>query len=126
MLVVSHDRYFLNQVADRLIVVADGRARVVEGDYETYQRLLQREAAAARRESGPGSGRRDGRPRDGSTETPGQRRKRQFPYRKPADVEREIAEREAELTGLEQALARPETYRDAETARLAQDAVRRA
>src|SRR5207237_3874820 len=47
VLVVSHDRYFLNQVADRLIVVADGRARVIEGDYETYQRLAQQEAEAA-------------------------------------------------------------------------------
>ena len=44
VLVVTHDRYFLNQVADRLIVVADGRARVIEGDYETYQRLTQQEA----------------------------------------------------------------------------------
>ena len=47
VLVVSHDRYFLNQVADRLIVVADGKARVIEGDYETYQRLAQQEAEAA-------------------------------------------------------------------------------
>src|SRR4029077_20731937 len=47
VLVVTHDRYFLNQVADRLIVVAGGRARVIEGDYETYQRLTQQEAEAA-------------------------------------------------------------------------------
>src|SRR3954469_13008516 len=47
VLVVSHDRYFLNQVADRLIVVADGRARVIEGDYETYRRLAQQEAELA-------------------------------------------------------------------------------
>src|SRR3954464_10724693 len=44
VLVVSHDRYFLNQVADRPIVVASGRAQVIEGDYETYQRLAQQQA----------------------------------------------------------------------------------
>ena len=47
VLVVSHDRYFLNQVADRLIVLGDGRARVIEGDYETYQHLVQKEKEAA-------------------------------------------------------------------------------
>ena len=47
VLVVSHDRYFLNQVADRLIVVADGRARVIEGDYETYQHLAQQRSRSA-------------------------------------------------------------------------------
>src|SRR5262249_44955665 len=47
VLVVSHDRYFLNQVADRLIVLGSGKARVIEGDYETYQRLAQQEAETA-------------------------------------------------------------------------------
>src|SRR5262249_18311698 len=44
VLVVSHDRYFLNQVADRLVVLGGGKTRVIEGDYETYQRLAQQEA----------------------------------------------------------------------------------
>ena len=47
VLVVSHDRYFLNQVADRLIVLGGGRVRVIEGDYETYQNLVQKEKEAA-------------------------------------------------------------------------------
>ena len=60
VLVVSHDRYFLNQVADRLIVIADGRARVIEGDYETYQHLVQKEKERA--EKGPGQARGGLRP----------------------------------------------------------------
>ena len=51
VLVVSHDRYFLNQVADRLVVIAGGQARVIEGDYETYQHLS--EGKGARSESQP-------------------------------------------------------------------------
>ena len=47
VLVVSHDRYFLNQVADRLIVLGADRTRVIEGDYETYQNLVQKEKEAA-------------------------------------------------------------------------------
>ena len=51
VLVVSHDRYFLNKVADRLVVLADGQARVIQGDYETYQHLLKEKE---RRGQGPG------------------------------------------------------------------------
>ena len=47
VLVVSHDRYFLNQVADRLIVLGADRPRLIEGDYETYQNLVQKEKEAA-------------------------------------------------------------------------------
>src|SRR6185503_9495443 len=47
VLVVSHDRYFLNRVTDRLIQVADGKARVIEGDYDTFQHLIQQEKERA-------------------------------------------------------------------------------
>ncbi len=46
VLVVSHDRYFLNKVADRLVVLAEGQARVIQGDYETYQHLLKEKERA--------------------------------------------------------------------------------
>jgi ATP-binding cassette subfamily F protein 3 len=113
VLVVSHDRYFLNQVADRLIVVAGGRARVIEGDFETYQRLARQEIEAAQAKPASRSAPPPAAP-------PAGRRKRKFPYRKPADLEREIAEREAELTALEQTLGRPETWRDPAKARASQ------
>ncbi len=115
VLVVSHDRYFLNQVADRLIVVADGRARVIEGDYETYQRLLKLEEDATRAKaattatSGPSASSNAGQP--------AARRKRKFPYRKPDEIEREIATTEERITALEFNLAHPDTYRDADRAR---------
>jgi ATP-binding cassette, subfamily F, member 3 len=107
ILVVTHDRYFLNQVADRLIVLGDGRARVIEGDYETYQRLAQHEAEAApaARATAPNAAepKPDGKP---------ERRKRKFPYRKAADIEREIAEKEALVAALEDRLGQPATWRD--------------
>ena len=54
VLFVSHDRYFVNRVADHLIVFEPGGVRVIEGNYEAYQLFLQskhrdpREAAAGR------------------------------------------------------------------------------
>src|SRR5213076_769084 len=50
VIVVSHDRYFLNRVVDLLIVLeGDGRARLIHGNYDTYERMraLQAETAPA-------------------------------------------------------------------------------
>jgi ATP-binding cassette subfamily F protein 3 len=111
VLVVSHDRYFLNKVADRLIVLGGGRARVIEGDYETYQTLLQREkeeaAAKARAKTSPPLAPAAARP------GPAGSRKKKFPYRKAADLEREIGQVESELAEVEDLLGQPATYRDA-------------
>ena len=109
VLVVTHDRYFLNQVADRIIVVADGRARVIEGDYETYQRLAAQEAEAA---SAKAARARESEPAEEASNSRGDRRKRKFPYRKPDDIEREIGEAEAEVADLEDKLGMPATWRD--------------
>jgi len=118
VLVVSHDRYFLNQVADRLVVVADGKAKVIEGDYETYQRLAKQEADAAAAKvaaAAPAAAKADapavsrsGKPR------------RKFPYRKAPDIEREIGEVEAEVAESERQLSLPETWKDAATAKSVQ------
>jgi ATP-binding cassette subfamily F protein 3 len=115
VLVVSHDRYFLNQVADRLIVVENGRARVIEGDYETYRRLERLAAESAAKAAAP-------KPATAAEPGPAEkpRRKRRFPYRKPEDIEREIGATEAALASAEAALADPATWKDADTARAAQ------
>jgi ATP-binding cassette subfamily F protein 3 len=110
VLVVSHDRYFLNQVADRLIQVADGRARTIEGDYDTYQHLVQKEkerAIKAEAKLQPAASNAVVRPSAAPEKS-----KRKFPYRKAADIEREIAESEKEVADLEDLLGQPATWRD--------------
>jgi ATP-binding cassette subfamily F protein 3 len=92
VIVVSHDRYFLNRVIDLLIVFASNGVQVVHGNYEMYERLRALQAS--------------------SPATPA-KRKRQFPYRKVADLENEIAVQETESRRLEESLASPELYRDA-------------
>jgi ATP-binding cassette, subfamily F, member 3 len=44
VLFVSHDRYFLDRIADRIVEVADGDATAYEGGYSTW--YLRRRAAA--------------------------------------------------------------------------------
>jgi ATP-binding cassette subfamily F protein 3 len=107
VLVVTHDRYFLNQVADRLIVVSDGRAKVIEGDYETYQRFAAQEAesnAAKAQAKAPAAVTDD--------PTKVDRRKRKFPYRKPDAIESEIGTLEAEVAEMQDLLGQPATWRD--------------
>ena len=105
-IVVSHDRYFLNRVVDLLLVFeGDGVVRIIYGNYDTYERmrLLQepekKESTKTIKEE----------PRSNTKPT---RRKRQFPYRKVEELERDIAAEETRLKSLEAALASPELYRE--------------
>ncbi len=115
LIAVSHDRYFLNRVVDMLIVLdGAGRAQVIHGNYDTYERMraLQEsgnsEASAAKEAKG------SGKPEVVSPSRPGggAKRKRRFPYRKLEDLEADIAGAEARQRELEQLLASPDLYRD--------------
>jgi ATP-binding cassette subfamily F protein 3 len=113
-IVVSHDRYFLNRVADLLIVFADGTTEVVYGNYDTYELLRQSREEAAKQAGGrkPAEAAKDA-PRAAAGEAKPAKRKRQFPYRKVADLEADIATTEAKIADLEAALQSPDVYRDA-------------
>src|SRR5207244_4377705 len=111
---VSHDRYFLNQVATKLLIVEPGRFRVIDGNYDTYQHFvkqgLAREARAALAGRGPGPGLV---PAKEETARPSKdRRKRKFPYRKAAEIEREIAERESRVEELHELFGNEDVLRD--------------
>jgi ATP-binding cassette subfamily F protein 3 len=117
VLFVSHDRYFLNQVADHLLMVEPGGFRVIEGNYETYLHLVKQGFAAEATSGGVAAkGPAPSKPSENG-EKKGRREKpvkpkRKFPYRKLADIEVDIAARESEIESLHAALASPETLRD--------------
>ncbi len=118
VLVVSHDRYFLNQVADRIIAVKDGKARLIEGDYEEYTRVEAKEAEAeARKAANAAASNGPAPPRSDKPE----KKKRKYPYRKTPDIEREITAVEAEIAQLEDVLGQPATWREPLKAIQAQD-----
>lgn len=112
VIVVSHDRYFLNRVVDLLVVLdGEGGSEVVYGNYDTYELLRQARAAAA--QSG---GRQPPVSSDENAERVASnkptKRKRKFPYRKVPDLEADIATTEAKVTSLEAALQSADVYRD--------------
>jgi ATP-binding cassette subfamily F protein 3 len=118
--------------------VEPGRFRVIEGNYETYLMLVERGAAAGIAESAydaadktpsQAASRRtpEKKPGDATDGDTGQKRaahsgsqpgrKRKFPYRKVAELEAEIAQREAELEEYNRLLALPDTHRSGEKVR---------
>src|SRR5258708_22627681 len=87
-IVVSHDRYFLNRVVDLLLVFEDdGVVKIIYGNYDTYERmrLLQEPEKKERVKAD----KEELRPA-----TKLAKRKRQFPYRKVAELEADIAAEE--------------------------------
>jgi ATP-binding cassette subfamily F protein 3 len=111
VIIVSHDRYFLNRIAERLIVLGAPNPRIIEGNYDRYVEIAAQESAAPALafESHAAEPARLAKSRVA--------RKRKFSYRKAADVEKDIAGLEQELAAIESRLADPNLYRDGEKVR---------
>jgi ATP-binding cassette subfamily F protein 3 len=113
VIVVSHDRYFLNAVADLLIIMEPGKVEVVYGNYDLYESLrATREAETAaerKRKSAPS----DAKSTSDAPSNTKVKRKRKFPYRKVEELEKEVMEQEELVAELEARMVSPEIYRDA-------------
>ncbi|MFP6576113.1 MAG: ABC-F family ATP-binding cassette domain-containing protein [Pirellulaceae bacterium] len=114
VLLVSHDRYFLNRVVDHMLVVQGSRYQVITGNYETYLQLVNQgygfqAAAAATGKTEAASVTASNRQTSSQTES---RKKRKFPYRKTADLEADIQKCEQRIEALHQQLALPDILRD--------------
>jgi ATP-binding cassette subfamily F protein 3 len=118
VLLVSHDRYFLNRVVDHLIVMDANRTRVVIGNYDAY---LAAEAArpASTEEANP----RATKPRARDDGDGAPRRKRRFPYRKVEDLEAEILERETRIEDYQVQLSTEAVVRSGERTRELREAL---
>lgn len=112
LIVVSHDRYFLNEVTNMLIVFDGGSVQVVYGNYETYVRLRAQQTEASRRVPAKRAA-----PSIAAAAGATGKRKRRFPYRKVEDLETEISNCEEKLRKLEADLADGELYRSGELVR---------
>ena len=111
-IVVSHDRWFLNRVADLLLVYEGlGEVEVIYGNYDTYERMRALKLDLPKKSS-----KDDGRPATASvTSNSGKtKRKRRFPFRKTEELEADIATEETRLRQIEERLASPELYREGE------------
>lgn len=133
VLFVSHDRYFINQVATHLLVMEPDRVRVFQGNYDAWQLMNQQEeTTAAKRNTKDDLWKHGLQKQKASTQTsqsksgkdttetaktaskPAQKPKRKFPYRKVVDLEDEIFIRETHVEELQKDLLDPKILRDGE------------
>jgi len=107
VLFVSHDRYFLDQVATRVIVLQDGGCALYDGNYSDYLQFLshERQQQQIQKNRKENQNNRQNKP---SANEKTQRRKRKYAYRKVEDLELDIAEHERQLGQLQQDMADPE------------------
>jgi ATP-binding cassette subfamily F protein 3 len=136
---ISHDRYFINRIATRVVEIERGRLTSHLGTYDDYLATKARSAdaqpdaekAPRRRPDGPrANDREDPRRIPASRRTPeSEKAPLAAPPRKTSEirklqkrleeVERRIAELEGRLEALAAMLAAPDLYRDAGRARAA-------
>ncbi len=117
VLLVSHDRYFVNRVADHLLVIEPDRVRAIEGNYDSYQTQSGHTPVGTREDSVPAESSPPPRPAKSGKASPRPVAKRRFPYRKVADLEDEIFERETCIEALQNELTEPSVLRDGERVR---------
>jgi len=110
MLIVSHDRYLLRRLADRVLSLRDGEWTMLDAGYEEYERL-QRAGPAPREQ--PDRARREAAIDDADAPLV------VLSKNKRAELEREMAVREAEIDrldarriDLEREYADPDLYAD--------------
>ena len=119
LLIVSHDRHFLDQCADRILWIEDGTWRLTEGGY--------REAFAARQRERE----RRGRPKVVSQapvieSAPPKPKPSALGRLKTEDLEARIMKCEERIADLNRKYADPEVFRDADELRKVRDAMRSA
>lgn len=111
LLVISHDRYFLNQVVDRLYYVADGKVKLIQGNYDRFQETREQLRAAAQA-AATKADKAEKAEKAKNAPISNTKRKRKFPYRKTVDLEADIARHEQQIAELEAALVSPDVYKD--------------
>jgi ATP-binding cassette subfamily F protein 3 len=114
IVMISHDRHFLESLANRVVEVGGGGARNYLGTYTEYldkkERAAQAAAAAPVAEAAPRRSREDKRR---EAEERNARYRATAPLKREVlALERDIEKLEREVTGLETDMARPDFYED--------------
>jgi ATP-binding cassette subfamily F protein 3 len=106
LFVISHDRYFLDRICDRLVHIEGGRAELFDGSYSEWAEARAEARAAERERERAG---RDPAPRKPAAPAPKPAAAKGRPVER---IEAEIADVEAEIADIETAMAKPEIASD--------------
>jgi ATP-binding cassette subfamily F protein 3 len=123
IIIVSHNRHFVNRFINKVLEIKTGQAALYEGNIEDYlyklKKIQAREAASQAAENGPEEGSRQPARQKGKAARQEQARIRQEKSRQLAPLNKEVQRAEMEIEGLEkrkteleQHMADPQLYRD--------------
>lgn len=111
---VSHDRYFINKIADQVAEMQRDGITMYLGDYDYYLDKKEEEAELARlqeeKESSPAPENKRLSFKEGKQQQSEQRKMK----RRIAELEEMIDQREVEISQLEEEMTKPEIYQDHE------------
>jgi ATP-binding cassette subfamily F protein 3 len=125
LVLISHDRYFINRIATGVAAVGEGNAHRFEGDYDAYLQWKQDRQAERGERSEPTdatSSTETRRLRQREKRREAEERNRQYRRRKQvetrlAPIENEVTRLEARMRELEAAQGDPRVYSDPDRAR---------
>ncbi len=110
ILAVSHDRYFLNRLANRILFMGMGKSRLYEGGYAHFERK-RREERALGGEASSEDAEKEGRRRAFQKKREAER-SRARTERRLSEIERAIHESEGTIARIETELSEEETASD--------------
>ena len=119
ILMVTHDRYLVNRVADHILVLRGGKSSIIPGNYDDYRHWLSQGMAISDRGSVATNSTKtaNGSSNDKSAanknaSAQAAKRKRKFPYRKVDQLEADIMTAEEKLQSLQDQMLDPQVLRD--------------
>ncbi len=108
ILFVSHDRYLLNKIADRIVEIRDGKAYEYKGNYDDYLKARELEKAEELKEVVPSPA----QPEKKQYRTKSQRAEDVRRKQEIQELEKRIANLEQEIKDTEELICQPEIASD--------------
>ena len=128
LIFVSHDRYFVDQLATKVLEIGNGSVTLYPGTYEEFRWSLEQRSRSTKtaerrrpRETTPAHSLGTTRRRRVQPETRRDERRLRTLHARIADLEDRIGEREQSVRALETEMASPDFYSDEAPARAAID-----
>ncbi len=115
IIAVSHDRYFIDRIVSKLLVIRAGEHAQYIGNYTDYIRVLEEQLKIAKDDGGDQAGTTKRRGRTGKALPDKPRKRSRFERMSLDELETFIMEREDKIADYEKKFADPRIYRDGPT-----------
>jgi ATP-binding cassette subfamily F protein 3 len=112
--VVSHNRHFVNQIANKIWYIEDKQIKEYPGTYDEYEYWRKKNEASGVKAEPPKATKKVEQPKVAAVKTPSQEAKLKSLEKELKKVEDELAAVEKQKGALESELAKPEVYGDFE------------